>query len=77
MPAAAKDVPGFTISQSFHVMLRAPKNGIKLTNDEDTAAFDVAHAIGVGLMEEAMKVLQMAAESEGFTVDIKFGQLVY
>jgi len=38
---------------------------------------DPAWDIGIGLMKEAMLLLQAAAEKEGFTVQIEFGQVVY
>ncbi len=69
MNLAAK-AQGRIIHQSFDVTM-IPKQGGVLG---DT---DPAWEIGVGLMREAMLVLQAAAEKEGFEVKIEFGQVVY
>lgn len=52
-----------------------PVNSI-MEGDRDEAT-DVAAAIGRGLIDEALKVLQMAAEREGFKVKVDVGQITY
>ena len=57
------------IHQSFDITM-TPAQG-------ELGDTDPAWDIGIGLMKEAMLLLQAAAEKEGFTVQIEFGQVVY
>lgn len=47
-----------------------------MVGDRDDA-IDASVEIGAGLIAEAMKVLQMAADREGFKVEIELGQVTY
>lgn len=60
---------GWKLNQHIHVKMEAkdPVDGYVEPDD--------LMAIGSGLVVEAMKVLQMAAEAEGFKVEIHLGQV--
>lgn len=59
------------ISGSVWFRLTPPQQGIRLGET------DAAHEIGMGLVKEAMHLLQSAAEKEGFHVEIEYSQVVY
>lgn len=62
------------ISQTIHVRMTAAKP--TMVGDRDDA-IDASLEIGRGLITEVMMVLQMAAEREGFKVEIELGQVTY
>ena len=66
----ATKAQGRIIHQTFDVTMIPPDT----RNPGET---DAAWEIGLGLMREAMRILQTAAEKEGFKVEIDFGQVVY
>jgi hypothetical protein len=70
----ADDVQGRVISQTIHVKLEPLRPVTELSELGET---DVAMEVGRGLVIEAMKVLQMAAEAEGFKVTVSLGQVIY
>lgn len=61
---------GRIISQTIHVRLEP-------TRPVELGETDAAMEIGRGLISEAVKVLQCAAEAEGFKVMVEMGQVVY
>lgn len=67
----ADEAGGRTISQSIYIRL-TPIKPIEVLGHTDAAM-----EIGRGLIAEAVKVLVMAAEAEGFKVDVTVGQVVY
>jgi len=67
----ADKVGGRIISHQISIQL-VHNNG-----EGELAETDDAEEIGNGLILEAMKVLKMAAEAEGFTVIIRGTQFVY
>lgn len=62
------------ISQRVHIWLTPLKPVMEGDRDE---AVCVAGEVGKGLIAEALKVLQLAAEREGFKVTIDVGQVTY
>ncbi|MHB1098651.1 MAG: hypothetical protein ACYCZR_03775 [Burkholderiales bacterium] len=69
MNLAAK-AQGRIIHQSFDITMIPPQDG-------ELGETDMAFEIGKGLIREAIQLLRAAAEKEGFTVEIEFGQVVY
>lgn len=66
----AAKAQGRIIHQRFDVTMIPP-------DTKDPGETDAAWEIGLGLMREAMRILQTAAQKEGFKVEIEFGQVVY
>lgn len=69
MNLAAK-AQGRIIHQMVDITMIPPQGG-------ELGETDMAFEIGKGLIREAVNVLRSAAEKEGFTVEIEFGQVVY
>jgi len=67
----AAKAEGRIISVTINLHLIPPDEGINLG---DT---DAAHEIGMGLVREAVHLLYMAAEREGFKVEGTFNQVIY
>lgn len=71
----ADRVQGRKIRQVLEIRLE-PLEPVRLAGDPGSA-MDVAIEVGEGLIMEAMRVLQAAAEREGFKVTIGLGQISY
>ena len=67
----AAEAQGRIISVTLHLRLIPPDEGIQL------GEADAAHDIGMGLVREAVHLLYMMAEREGFRVEGTFNQVVY
>jgi hypothetical protein len=71
MGKLAEKAEGRVISVTLHLRLIPPDEGINL------GEVDAAHDIGMGLVREAVHLLYVAAEREGFKVEGTFNQVVY
>ena len=56
---------------TLHLRLIPPDEGINI------GEVDAAHDIGMGLVRQAVHLLYVAAEREGFKVEGTFNQVVY
>jgi hypothetical protein len=70
MNLAAK-AEGRIISITLNIRLIPPDEGINI------GEVDAANAIGMGLVREAVHLLYVAAEREGFKVEGTLNQVVY
>lgn len=69
-PNLATKAEGRVISGTVHFKLTPPQ-------DVELGETDAASLIGLGLVREAMTLLKMSAEREGFEVDITYNQIIY